>query len=705
MARDYDFMNTQTGGVGETVQAQPNTEVRPEDFKAKIKPPKTDGEPEKKQSPVVQETIVDAPSQPPINVSEPTPEKRDVGYVNWMTGEVFAPEIKSLENTPIQEEVADDSVPNFFGNMEIEQPKEASVDAPDFFGNMEIDESFNLQTQQNITEVKPPISSEEQAQLKTKYKGVEFVPTEGGVVPVVAKKEAPKRLKVETPYATPVKELEGKILTYPTKPDNEYRINDGVWQTRKKGGDYWHTITNDGSVGALNREYNTNAFGGIVYLDESGSNEYLDEGGKWKEIVNGRWTPVKNASKVNELNKLHGRSNTFGTKKVVSKADELSQLVGKYSGLFPNTFGIEGFTNTREQGNEAVAEASKTLKNIGFGFNQQLVEAANAPIEGGNGLFTGDVFGKKLITRDDTNFYETEITKLKEQKQKDPFNAKIYDEQISRMQDILDDKKSFVEKNNALYWDNVSKGSRVEKPIVQGDLSGKIHRDNLPAINNEFKAIYSDKLRDEAEVDRIEKDITNFANVDLDSWRKSFGGHLTDEQFTHLQENQRKMKNAVETVGVNALNADFFKNNISNIEAEFETSMDIHRNIAEAQRKGMTVDEYNLNKKKEFASRISKDNPFLERVVDLANKGFELADFVNNAVKNGKILIKDGVPTLAENLNQFEINYYTQKLNQLNVDYSKLKNSMYNTIENDINEKSIKINPNKSRYGKHTNGI
>ena len=75
MARDYDFMNTQTGGVGETVQAQPNTEVRPEDFKAKIKPPKTDGEPEKKQSPVVQETIVDAPSQPPINVSEPTPEK------------------------------------------------------------------------------------------------------------------------------------------------------------------------------------------------------------------------------------------------------------------------------------------------------------------------------------------------------------------------------------------------------------------------------------------------------------------------------------------------------------------------------------------------------------------------------------------------------------------------------------------------------
>jgi hypothetical protein len=42
------------------------------------------------------------------------------------------------------------------------------------------------------------------------------------------------------------------------KKDNEYRVSDGTWQRKVPGATSWSTITNEGSVNALNRRYNQN---------------------------------------------------------------------------------------------------------------------------------------------------------------------------------------------------------------------------------------------------------------------------------------------------------------------------------------------------------------------------------------------------------------------------------------------------------------
>jgi hypothetical protein len=46
------------------------------------------------------------------------------------------------------------------------------------------------------------------------------------------------------------------FVGYPGKEKNEYRVDDGAWQRRQPGKSEWTTVTNEGSISSLNKQFN-----------------------------------------------------------------------------------------------------------------------------------------------------------------------------------------------------------------------------------------------------------------------------------------------------------------------------------------------------------------------------------------------------------------------------------------------------------------
>lgn len=96
---------------------------------------------------------------------------------------------------------------------------------------------------------------------------------------------------------------------YPGKEKNEYRVSDGNWVRRQPGEKNWVTITNEGSINALNNQFNQN-----IKPFES-----KDEVSKVKDY--------------NNLNKQFQQNLSFVNSKLVDKSEE--EVVPKLQRLFP----------------------------------------------------------------------------------------------------------------------------------------------------------------------------------------------------------------------------------------------------------------------------------------------------------------------------------------------------------------------------------
>lgn len=96
---------------------------------------------------------------------------------------------------------------------------------------------------------------------------------------------------------------------YPGKEKNEYRVSDGNWVRRQPGEKNWVTITNEGSINALNNQFNQN-----IKPFES-----KDDVSKVKDY--------------NNLNKQFQQNLSFVNSKLVDKSEE--EVVPKLQRLFP----------------------------------------------------------------------------------------------------------------------------------------------------------------------------------------------------------------------------------------------------------------------------------------------------------------------------------------------------------------------------------
>jgi hypothetical protein len=95
---------------------------------------------------------------------------------------------------------------------------------------------------------------------------------------------------------------------YPTKEKNEYRVQDGIWQRRQPNESGWQNVLNEGSVNALNKQFNQK----VAY--SSAKEKYIGVTSSKKEVMDSKLTAINS--------------------KLIDKAED--EVVPKMKSLFPD---------------------------------------------------------------------------------------------------------------------------------------------------------------------------------------------------------------------------------------------------------------------------------------------------------------------------------------------------------------------------------
>lgn len=242
------------------------------------------------------------------------------------------------------------------------------------------------------------------------------------------------------------------------KKDNEYRVKNGTWQRKVPGATSWTTITNEGSVNALNRRYNQNV----------------------------KYTPQVQVKKSEPKLKFADVNTSLVAKTEEDAVGTLSKKYGKYGFTFEQSgFGTDYVT---------VYNKDKS-KEITIGFDEKNPEEAlklknfleqNASQETSSAY--NKIKEKKNVTRDYENISAYDSEKMKKSKEKrekelssyldseeynNDFKSLSYDEMKEEVKDRI---------SNLMRW-------RQTDPSMQKDLD--------KFYNSEAYKIYKRKKKEE----------------------------------------------------------------------------------------------------------------------------------------------------------------------------------------------------------------
>jgi hypothetical protein len=706
-----NFMDTQTGGEGETLQAQPKVEPSGENYIVESTPQNPPVNEPTPASPIQVQTVVDAPvveSQPELIPNQPTQE--DVGYMDWFSGETLTNGIKQLDSEQIEIDEEDDNPLSGVSVLEEE-------DEPDFNPLDGITTSDPIIVNPVLEKKEPTIDVN---QITQKHPDLNVNVNENGLM-TFPKKEVVKpqmtvvKSKPIAPESKPTidyKSMEGEILKYKEKPDNDYRIVDGAWQRKSKGSDYWHTITNEGSLNALNKRFNVSVPKKEVFTyPTKPNNEYIVQEGQWFERVKDtyKWTPITNAGRINELNR-HTKQSV-----PIQKKPNVFEQIQQYNsnGLFgvPTIdFGTKELT--RSDVNQSLNKAIDVSKSAGIDFSTQKVQptrlSGGQPFlqeATGSGLFSTPIVGNSLIDTRSLEFENETLKGLEKARQEElsQVSSEVgrqqinerYDRLISAQQAKVIETESYLKKNNEQYWKNVAeKKPDVQKPLTSDNFNKNIHNDNLTLVNNELKMVLdafrgSELDMSNANVESTFNQINEFISQDLDTWRGVYGQHLTDEQLNEFKEYQKYLKLRVneDIEDVSYVDMLVMKQGLEDLTDRYEKTKEINNEINKAHLSGKSVSEYQLDKKKVILSELANSggNDFIDRTKELANATIEIHDFLLPYIKSGKVVQgENGMYSVSKNISKEEQTYLGARINEMLGAYEESKQSNYNTLQDDI---------------------
>lgn len=693
-----DVMNTQTGGEGETLQATNPTPETPKDFdvslpsQAPTDPPPT--------SPVVQQTIVDAP-KPIVNeiaLDEiQQPKREDVGYVDWFSGEVIDSVAKTqLEqaNIDVANSSQEEDVTNPFSGLsipELTNVPDSNVDENPLSG-LSLSESMSTVPKLPILPI--GVDSAEWAEIRNKYQGHDVKSDAFGKVTITKKegvKSKPSPYKTKKVEATPIVET-GKILEYSKNPDYEYQTTGENFLKRKKGTNDWHIVTNPGSIETLNKEFGTKTPKVKFYTYPGKDAEYIISNGQYHIRNKGdwKWTQINDPSRIKELNRHNGtdvKPIEVGNNEWVDKSvDYLTKGYGK-----PTAKGMNPIS-TDSDGN-AVIGGNPTAQSLFQGTSN---------------------FGKQMISNPQSVYYEKRVglENARDEELKYAKTAEQKNQIINRYSQMLreaDETEKFdseyVAQNNNAAAKNLSKPLPIVKQEerildISKELGVNIHKDNIPLLIKDFGLILTDDNAEE-----IYDQAKSFAEKDLDVWRKSYGNHLTDNQFKEFKEYQLRLKNIPSFEDLSGLGFIAIREDIQNITDQFNTTLSVNTKKNKAAVAGKTLSEYNLDIKKELAAEIDAEMfefekgmfyggelkvSMLERSKALFNAAANMHDFLIDYVKEGKIIENpNGSFKISENVSKLERSYIDNEMKKRVQNYEKIKNLGYNTLQDDISKISL----------------
>lgn len=670
-----DFMDSQTGGEGATLQLQDNTVNNQEQYIADIQAPVQQSAPTEPPPiplattdvPTEQQSLEQEPPIPQITEGEQQQVQYDVDSVNGISqslDEIDADEPIVLPTNPVEEIVQD------FG-VEINPQEEIDTIERDYGTKLE------------------PM----------------YAPTQTKI---------PNQLK-------PVARQEPKSLTYPKKPENEYRVVNGFYQKRVLGTDNeWFTIENEGSVNALNKHNKTKAkpFNGIYsYTDpitgKENNYEYKRAAGKWKKRLKGSdddYYEVTNIGSISALDRQWGTKTKHPAKKEIKEISSTFKLLNQQGFGTPERLGIGADPQSFYSDGTPVVDKTDVAGTLFTPKQDQI----SITLEGKDDSF----YQKKLS--DIENARELELKYARTPQQKAQVNAtfnkqrnqilsnkQVFGDKIILPQIPDDDKRVNKIKSSKEYIDNAVK-------VVGIDLDPKgLFKDPNQDIEEKLNAsIKLKKLINEGYVPQNIAEAKNFAQKDLGLWETTQGVVLSKDQRGQVRDYQKDINELLKDP-INNSKKIAQKND--EIKKFIETSQNINNDFNEASQRGMSIDALMLEKKIDSVRHLKPSTPITgNAMIDGANAimgGYSnltqsdqytkvkfdihvgMYNFMQDYIDSGKIKIENG--KINVNIKDpKELKYVQGKLSAFQQTLDTLDESVHNTISDDI----LRIDEKIKRY-------
>jgi hypothetical protein len=714
-----DLMQTQTGGEGETVQLSPEVQQTPQQFDVNL--PSAQQTPPSEPVQPVGPPMAEAPivANQPVETEQVVQEvdseqlEEEAGFMDWYSGDVTSAAEKILQDqtveprqdiqpTPIQEPVvADEQIKVRSINgipIEDEVDEEIASAIPSSASDEAIESEPVKVLSINGIPTTPPkfegvgtlpvmplgVEADEFVELRNKYKDYNIETDIWGNVKATKKESGkpqgkkPTTTTTEKPKAT-VKE--GQVLSYQYNEDFDYKIEGGFWRRKSKGSNNWQTLTNEGSIKALNNYFKTNVSNVKTYTGKPGY-DYAIIDNQWNIRKKGdsSWMVMNNPDRVKALNKMH--------KKSVAVPSIQKEAITEGKGL-TTSFQIMSQQNMVE---------GPTVSPVGKGnvFQQapsRSVLFSDKPV----GIYQSPASIQVAAQERNT---ETErqrkfqLERAKTDAERNKINQH-FDKELARSREI--------EKTDIEVQKGVSKGlwQEIARPKPEGDkdvtidiskeLGINIAQDNIPILQKKLGPIdVSNEF-----VNDVYSQANSFINKDLDSWRNAAGLDLTESQLQEFKQQQKRMKMLLSgKENLSGLGALMLKDDIERINKQLEAVYKENNDTNTASSQGMSLAEFELEKKKESikrdlasAEQLSGKSEFLGRTKNLFNSSLAIHDFVSDYLKSGDIIKdKSGKYITNPNIPQIKKDYIDNKLNQLNSVYLEEKRKEYNFFQEDIDK-------------------
>lgn len=742
-----DLMQTQTGGEGETIQSTPVAENNPEQFDVKL-PQVNQTEPVVNELPVQPTAPVEPPPMQQQSMldneqmvedmqtevdSEPVEEQmpidENVGYLDWYSGDKINKIIdndiaKSMAQqkeeviTPddvVQEQPSAVIQPVQFSSLNgipIER-NEVIEDIKDSQPSLAVDDESEKEVQPSKVEFKSlngipvetpkfegvgnspimplGVESDDFLALREKYKDYNLETDIFGNVKATKKvEEKPVSKIIEKPAKEKVTIKEGQVLSYEFNKDFDYKIEGGFWRRKKKDSNSWQTLTNEGSIDALNKYFKTNIPKVKIYKGKPGY-DYAIIDNQWNIRKKGdsNWMTINNADRIKALNNMHKKNISVPQASV--EKNQSGSITKK-----------AGFGNG-EKPMDAIS-TDKTGRAITEGTNRSLLFSSNA---------TAPIYQSPASIQVSAQERNAEIER---QRQFQLSSAKTEAQRKKINQDFDKElaQSKEREKVEAKTAAGVSKGIAEEVAIPRPIVKTKTREDILAELNipgskdvvlsnidmvNKIAIQPLSNVRVVREssdefVNQTYNKAKNFAEKDLDAWRKTTGIALTDEQFKDYKDYQNKVKLFIRNnEDLSILGASILDEQIQKVDKQFEYTVENNKDINRAAEAGQSLSEYQLDKKRKKVAKLSSEeellgkNEMIGRQKQLFNATVAIHDFVDDYIKDGSVYVDaNGNYKVKNNLPAYKKEFIENKLNGLIEKYEAVKKTSYNTFQEDIDK-------------------
>ena len=744
-----DLMQTQTGGEGETIQSTPVAETNPEQFDVKL-PQANQTEPPVSTEPPVQAAVPVEP--PPMQqqsmidnqqiaediqtevdsepVEEQMPIDENVGYLDWYSGdkinriidndiaksmaqqkeEVVTPDdvtvqpqepqvqqdikVRSINGIPVSQEGVDDELNDTVESVATDESIESQPVKVNSINGIPV-EAPKFEGVGKLPIMPLGVESDDFLELRNKYKDYDLETDVFGNVKATKKvEEKPEVKKGKTEVDKPVKEKvtikEGQTLSYEFNTDFDYKIEDGFWRRKRKGANTWQTLTNKGSIDALNNYFKTNIPSVKIYKGKPGY-DYAIIDNQWNIRKKGdsNWMTINNAGRIESLNKMHKKNISVpqtGLEKELTKAGKITGAPSKDTPM------------------EAIS-TDKTGRAITEGTNRSLLFSSNNPI---SPIYQSQA-SIELSAKENRDEIERQrqlqLSSAKTEAQRQKINQD-FDKEL-----VQSKERQKVEEKTAA---GVSKGIAEEVAVARPIVKTKTREDILAELNipgskdvvlsnidmvNKIaiQPLSNTRVVRESSDEFINQTYNrakNFAEKDLDAWRKTTCIALTDEQFKDYKEYQNKVKLFIRNNDdLSILGASILDEQIGKVDKQFEATVENNKEINRAADMGQSLFEYQLDQKRKKVSKLSSEeellgkNEMIGRQKQLFNATVAIHDFVNDYINDGSVYVDaNGNYKVNSKLPTYKKEFIENKLGGLIEKYESVKKTSYNTFQEDIDK-------------------